>query len=107
MPRAKKGTSDPHVEQIRACLSEYGREHPQAQIDVQRQNNVSIRIRIIDPDFRGMDRVDRDTALWKILDHLPEDVISNITLVLLLTPQETAKSLANLEFENPIPSRLQ
>lgn len=107
MARANKSTkADPEIDQIRAVLADYVRDHGKAKIDIQRQNNVSIRIRIIDPDFKGMDRVDRDTALWKFLDHLPDDVISNVTFLLLLTPDETAKSLANMDFENPIPSRL-
>ncbi|MBY0526714.1 MAG: hypothetical protein K2R98_25200 [Gemmataceae bacterium] len=97
---------DSEIEQIRDLLTEYQRDHGKAKIDVERQNNVSIRIRIIDPDFKGTDRVDRDTAVWKILDRLPEAVISNITMLLLLTPQERGKSLANLEFEDPIPSRI-
>jgi stress-induced morphogen len=107
MARAgKNAKGDRQIEQIRQVLSDYARAHAKARIDIQRQNNVSIRIRIIDPDFKGMDRVDRDTLLWKVLDQLPEDVISNITLLLLLTPPEASKSLANLEFEDPIPSRI-
>lgn len=102
----KDAKSDPDIEKIREVLAEYMSDHPNAKVDIQRQNSVSIRIRIVSPDFKGMDRVDRDTALWKFLDRLPEEVISNITFLLLLTPQETAKSLANMDFENPIPSRL-
>ncbi len=107
MPHSKKEKSDRSVEQIRECLrAEYQRDHPHAKVDVKRQNNVSIRVRVVDPDFDGMDRVDRDTALWRILDQLPEKVVSDVTLLLLLTPDEVPTSLANLEFENPIPSRL-
>ncbi len=104
--RNSKGKPDPDVQQILNVLAQYLKEHPKADIKVQRQNSVSLRIRIIDPDFHGFDLVDRDTALWKLLDRLPESVLSQITLLLLLTPEEAPDSLANMDFERPIPSRL-
>ncbi|MEX0824596.1 MAG: hypothetical protein WD119_00435 [Pirellulaceae bacterium] len=95
-----------NVQQILDVLEQYKTEHPRAQIDVRRHSSVSIRIRIIDPDFVGLDRVDREPAVWKLLKTLPEEVFTNITMLLLLTPDETQGSLANQEFEDPIPSRL-
>ena len=97
---------DTQVRQIRDVLARYESDHPNAQIDVRRQNSVSIRIRIIDPDFAGLDRVDREPAVWGELKTLPEEVFTNITMLLLITPGETGGSLANQEFEDPIPSRL-
>ena len=67
---------------------------------------MSIRIRVIDPDFAGIDKGDRHELLWGFLQDLPEDQLSEITFLLLLTPEETEKSIANQDFENPIPSRL-
>jgi hypothetical protein len=40
------------------------------------------------------------------LDTLPDEVQSNLSTVILLTPEETRMSFANLEFEDPIPSSL-
>lgn len=97
---------DSQVQQIRDVLSRYENDHPNAQIEVRRQNSVSIRIRIVDPDFAGLDRVDREPAVWNVLKTLPEEVFTNITMLLLLAPDETQGSLANQEFEDPIPSRL-
>lgn len=97
---------DRQVEQIRHALSRYAHDHPNAQIEVRRQNSVSIRVRIVDSEFSGLDRVDREPAIWNILKTLPEEVFSNITMLLLLAPDETDRSLANREFEDPIPSRL-
>jgi hypothetical protein len=37
---------------------------------------------------------------------LPEEVVAEITVLLLLTPDEAKKSVGNVDFENPIPSRL-
>jgi stress-induced morphogen len=97
---------DTQVQQIRDVLSRYEDDHPTAQIEIRRQNSVSIRIRIVDPDFAGLDRVDREPAVWNVLKTLPEEVFTNITMLLLLAPDETRGSLANQEFEHPIPSRL-
>lgn len=97
---------DAQVQQVLDALGQYKCDHPNAQIEVRRQNSVSIRIRIVDPDFDGLDRVDREPSVWNVLETLPEEVFANITMLLLLTPDETEGSLANREFEDPIPSRL-
>jgi len=94
--------TDGDVTKIQVALSAHKKAHPDAKIDIQRQNSVSIRIRITDPDFKGLDLVERDNQLWKILETLPEDVLSQICLLLLLTPEETKKSPANFEFERPV-----
>lgn len=98
--------SDMQVQQILAVLTENERTHPQAQIEGRRQNPVSIRLRIVDPDFRGMDRIERDPENWQLLRRLPEEVFVNITMLLLLTREEAEHSLASLEFDHPIPSRV-
>ncbi len=98
--------ADAQIQQILDVLDQYKGDHPNAQIEARSQNSVSLRIRIIDPDFNGLDRVDREPSLWDILKTLPEEVFSNITMLLLLTPEETEGSLANQEFDDPIPSRL-
>ncbi len=94
---------DTEVQKILDVLVEYQHVHPNAQIEARRRNSVSIRIRIVDPDFKGMNRVDRAPEIWKLLKKLPEDVFVNITMLLLLTPEEMENSLANQEFDHPIP----
>ncbi|HVC97085.1 MAG TPA: hypothetical protein VND64_25625 [Pirellulales bacterium] len=94
------------VEQIVEALARYKARHAKASVEVKRQNSVSVRIRIIDPDYQRMDRVDRDTHAWEFLDDLPDETKADITMLLLLTPKEAKTSLANAEFEDPIPSRL-
>lgn len=71
-----------------------------------RYNSASIRIRIIDERFRGMSRVERDRIVDPLLETLPEETQADITILLLLAPEETDASLMNLEFEHPAPSRL-
>jgi hypothetical protein len=97
---------DEQVKQVLDVLAEYERLHPTAQIEGRRHSLVSIRLRIIDPDFHGRDRLEREPEIWKLLQKLPEEVFVNITMLLLLTPEEVAKSFASQEFDHPIPSRL-
>ena len=97
---------DTDVKSVYDVLEAYKVLHGSARVTCYRQNSASIRIRIIDPDFQDSDRVKRDDTLWEILGRLPEDVQSQITMLLLLTPDEAQTSFANMDFENPIPSRL-
>ncbi|HJT31010.1 MAG TPA: hypothetical protein VJ783_03005 [Pirellulales bacterium] len=60
----------------------------------------------MDRDFSGQGRAEREDDLWAIIEKLPEEVVSEISLLLLLTPDEAKKSFANMEFDNPVPSRL-
>ncbi|HEX3998407.1 MAG TPA: hypothetical protein VHX65_07655 [Pirellulales bacterium] len=75
-------------------------------IDLYRQDSVSVRLRIIDPDFAGQSKPQRSQCIWNYLGHLPDDVQADIRTVLLLTPAETKMSLANFEFDDPVPSKL-
>jgi hypothetical protein len=92
--------------QIIKALEQYAEGHPKAEIEAYRHNSVSVRIRIIDPNFERQSRAQREDDLWAILDELPEDVVAEISLLLLLTPAEAKKSFASMEFDDPIPSRI-
>ena len=104
--RDRSAKPDRQVQQILDAFTEYERNHPQAQIEGRRQNPVSIRLRIIDSDFQAMDRIEREPEIWELLRKLPEEVFVNITMLLLLTPEEAEHSLASQEFDRPIPSRV-
>jgi stress-induced morphogen len=101
-----RGQSDSSLDRVVAALSKYQDQHPDAEIEVYRQNSVSLRVRIVDPDFSGISRADRHDIVWGVLEELPEEIQSQVSLLLLLTPEEIGKSFANTEFENPIPSSL-
>ncbi|HEX5442635.1 MAG TPA: hypothetical protein VFW87_02345 [Pirellulales bacterium] len=101
-----RGSRDECVEAIASALEQYGRGHPAAEIELYRRNSAAIHARIIDPDFAGISRADRHEIVWKFLEPLPDDVQSHMSVLLLLTPAEKEKSFANLEFDNPVPSRL-
>jgi hypothetical protein len=101
-----RGTSDDVLARITEALRSYEADHPRARIDLYRQNSVSVRVRIIDPDLARLSRPERHQLAWKYLDQVPDEVQSDISTLLLLTPEETKNSFANLEFEDPVPSKL-
>lgn len=106
MPSPPRKSASSDLERVRRAFIGFRREHPEARVDVKRQNEVSIRVRVIDPGFRGMSLVERDDLLWKSIESLPEDVLSQITMLLAFTPDEARTSFANQEFESPIRSKL-
>ncbi len=106
MPISVRGPRDDAIDQVVRALGTYAEQHPGARIETYRQNSVSIRVRIIDPDFAGISRADRHELIWSFLEALPEDVQSQVSLLLPLTPDETATSFASFEFDHPIPSGL-
>ena len=107
MAQAKRSRrNDRSVTSILTALEAYRKEHPRASVDAYRRNPGSVRVRVIDPDFRTLDLVDRDSLLWTYLDVLPEETQAEISMLVLVTPGERRTSLANLEFEHPSPSLL-
>src|SRR4051812_17110519 len=106
MSMTVRGVNDSIIGQVLGALRTYEGQHPDARIEAYRQNSVSIRVRIIDPDFSGVSRAERHDIVWRFLEELPEDVQSQLSLLLLLTPDETQMSIANFEFDHPIPSSL-
>ena len=102
-----RGSSDQELLSIQQALLPYEEQYPEAIIELYRRNSISIRIRVVDPSFDGMEKSDRHSRIWEYLEKLPEDVQSDISMVVLLTPEETKRSLANLEFEDPSPSLIQ
>jgi hypothetical protein len=91
---------------MQTLQNEYGAKHPRARIEAYRYNPASIRIRIIDPDFKNLGVLDRETLVEPILDDLAEDIRAEITILLLLTPEESKTSFGSIEFDDPTPSRL-
>jgi len=92
------------LKQIVEVLKQYDAAHPHAEIEAYRHNSVSVRVRVIDPDFEGTDRVQREDEIWPLLGQLPDETAAEVSLLLLFTPEEAKKSFANAEFDDPIPS---
>jgi hypothetical protein len=101
-----RGNSDETIEQIIDALKGYETANGQAQIDVYRQSPVSVRIRVVDPSLRGLDKPGRHSKVWHYLQRLPEVVQGDISMLLLLAPEERNMSFANFEFDDPVASSL-
>jgi stress-induced morphogen len=99
MAASIRGTADPVTERIRDALKTYTDAHPAADAVVYRLSPVSVRARVIDPDFGGKSRSERHKTVWPLLYALDEDTLGDLTMLLLLTPTEAADSPANRDFE--------
>jgi hypothetical protein len=77
-----------------------------AEVRAYQQNSRSIRARVIDPRFEGKSFTERERLVLPYLASLPIDVQADVTMLLLLTPDEVGESLVNLEFEQPLQSQL-
>ena len=98
---------DPQIKAIKNQLERgFKKKHPRAAIDVYKRGEYSTRIRVIDPSFAGKDAVAREEEIWKILEPLPEETFTSISMLVLLTPEEMRKSPANAVFESPPPAQL-
>ena len=82
-------------------------------VDAYRYNSASIRVRVIDPRFEGLQIEERDSFIEPLLHKLPERTQGDLTMLLTLAPSEVDpdsknyRSLwMNSEFDDPSPSRL-
>ena len=98
-----RGKTDTALDQMLQVFSIYEAKHPGARIEAYRYNPYSIRIRIVDAGFEGTGLVARLDYVWEYIETLPEDVQGQMGLCLLMTPEERASSLENLEFDHPQP----
>lgn len=106
MVTIRDNNTDDRLDAIAHALQPYEEQHPNAQVEVYRQNSASVRVRIVDAGFADVSKADRHDAVWAFLQQLPEDQQAEISVLLLLTPDELEKSFANYEFDHPVPSRL-
>ena len=102
-----RGRADRLVKEIKSVLDKsYPPDHKAAKGELYRYNSASVRIRITDPKFVGMDMADRENIAWRCLNNLKEEDHNEITMLLVLAPGEESDSFLNLEFDDPTPSRL-
>jgi stress-induced morphogen len=107
MASVLRGQNDQYVDALAKALTEYEAEHPGAEASLYRQNPGSVRIRVVSSHFAGLSRSRRHDEVWAFLSaRLDEDTLSEISILLLLAPAELARSLANMDYEDPQPSRL-
>jgi stress-induced morphogen len=94
------GTPDPLTERIRDAVRSYTDAHPSAEALVYRYSPVSVRVRVVDPGFRGKSRSERHNQIWPLLHPLDEDTLGDLTMLLLITPEERETSIADRDFTN-------
>ena len=82
------------------------------QADAYRYNSASIRVRVIDAEFEGMDSDKRDAMVEPCLEQLPERTQGDIMTLFTFAPSELQSPgtfrefFLNAEFEDPSPSML-
>ena len=84
----------------------YVSTHPKAAVSVYRYNDWSIRVRIIDPEFKERSIIEREKDILPIIHGLSDYAQDRITMLLLITPEESKRSLLSLEFDDPKPSSI-
>jgi len=52
-----RGSSDEGLLSIQQTLLPYDEQYPEATIELYRRNSISIRIRVVDPSFDGMEKI--------------------------------------------------
>lgn len=82
-------------------------------VDAYRYNSASIRVRVIDPRFKGLPPEQRDAMVEPHLEQLSERTQADIISLFTFAPAETQQTpktfrqfLLNTEFEDPSPSML-
>ena len=97
---------DARLKQIARVLEKYSETHPGADVEAYRQDEYCVHIRIIDPAFKGVSRARREDDLWRLLEEVPDDVVADINVLLLLTPEEARTSVGSFAFDHPLPPLL-
>lgn len=90
---------DEAVNQVAAALEKFEKSHASAECIVYRYNPAAIRIRIVDAVFQGQSKGARHDYAMQFLRQLPDDVLSQMSILLCLAPGES--SMLDLDFENP------
>jgi len=102
-----KRTKESRMVEVELLNADYQR------VDAYRYNSASLRVRIVDDRFDGVDREERDSIIECHIAKLPTDTQSDIVNLVLITPSELnapsdtfREFMLNAEFDNPSPSLL-
>jgi stress-induced morphogen len=94
----------PETVRVVKLLEKHFPHHPDDYpVAAYRYNSASIRVRVVDDSFSGIDWFEREKKVLPFLRKLPRATQSDITILLLLAPDEVEDSWGNREFENPSP----
>lgn len=101
-----RGREDDQLNQVRDALQSYQDSRRNAEIPFYEQNPHSIRICIIDASFRTRPVQDREEEIWWELSDVDDATYGNVTLLVMLGPEEAKDSLLYLGFMHPLPPQL-
>ena len=87
-------------------IEEWLNKQGYAAAEAYRYNSASIRVRVVDSRFSGKSLTKREELVFPLIEQLPEDIFCDVTMLLLVTPEELNEpyNLVNLEFDHPQPS---
>ena len=107
MATITRSRHDTVVEKLKEALEEYKKQHPGACATLYRDNPGWMRLRIVDKRFAKLSKYTRHQEVWDFLaEHLKNEEMQRISVMLLLAPSEQADSFSNWEFDEPVPVRL-
>lgn len=106
MPWPNKKTQDEATAAIYTALRRAFPELPTTPEQVvYRYNPVALRVRVVTDRFAGKSTAERDEMVSQALKGVPPEVTEDITIQLMLTPDETGQlSLVQREFDHPTDS---
>lgn len=101
-----RGKADPAVRALQRRLAEYEARYPNAEIELYRSNAACIRVRVVDRRFGRMSFTDRHDHLWDFLQEgVPDDVMSQISVLLPVTPAQAKQDNYRIDFDDPVAAR--
>jgi len=97
--RVKKQGGQQHDRDTHLVQSALAARFPS--IESYRSPYGTLRVRIVDERFAKKNRVQREKSVLPLIRNLPEEIQSEIVMLVLLAPGEQDASAQNLEFEHP------
>jgi hypothetical protein len=93
---------DDDLQLIASALDRYVADNPGATAELYRRGTYLVRVRVVDSRFARMGHDQRHQAVYSYLDQLPDEVASQVTYLVAITPGERQAG-SSLEFDNPFP----
>jgi len=107
MARIARGAHDPVVDALLGALNDYEGQFSGSEGSSTVRIPAPFACESSTAALPGMPRSRRHDDVWQFLSQrLDEDVMSEVSTLLLLPPAELGRPWRNMEFEDPVPSSL-
>lgn len=97
LPRTDRG-----LREFKVATEGYVRSSPRAQVTLVREDEFLIRLRIVDPAFHRLSNEQRIQRVWPYLENLPDDILNELSVLLLVSPKEAKSPFSRQGFEQPL-----